>query len=162
MKNIIVAACLVLSTCIVNAEQITLNGHKLNIENLDCINDFCTGSFNDNNGYKWGVLAKQNDSASINFIRIDQYKTTRAWIMTVKPKSSKEKIKSSLIGVDVDCNSFTTRVVHISLYDTFFCEGKSKQRSKEIRDPFVPPPGSLFEAASVLVCSNLHQANGAK
>ena len=157
MKNIIVAACLALSTCIVNAEQITLNGHKLNIENLKCIHGVCTGRFNDNNGYKWGILAKQNDSASINFIRIDQYKTTRAWIMIVEPKSSKKKIKSSLMGVDVDCNSFTTRVVYISLYDTFFCEGDSKQTSTEIRAPFVPSPGSLFEAASVLVCDNLHK-----
>lgn len=157
MKKYIVAICLAMGACIASAEQVTLSGHQLNVKDLECRRGFCTGFFNDDNGFKWAVLAKQNNSAFFNLIRFDQFKATRAWIMTVEPKSSKKEIKSNLIGVDVDCSSFTARIVHVSVYDTFFCKGKSKQRSEEIRDPFVPTPGSPVEVASGLVCTRLKQ-----
>lgn len=137
-----------------NAEIVTLGGHKLDVGGFDCKKGgTCTALWKDKGGTLWFVLGKKDPAAFINFIRGDDFKKSRAWIMMVGSKLSTKREKSSLLGVDVDCDSFTTRIVHISIYDDFFCQGETTQTSNEIQKFFVPTPGSPMEAAAGLVCA---------
>lgn len=155
MKSLIVTVCLAIGIPIACAGQITLSGHQLNIDEFKCKRGICTGIYNDEHNLTWLVFSKESNRSIKALMRYDQNKKNRAWLMSVEPKTSKKKVKSTLIGVDVDCAAFTTRIVHASVYSDFFCKGKTIQRVEEARAPHVPTPGSVMDATAGLVCTRL-------
>lgn len=106
-----------------------------------------------------GLVWVGTDTGDIDFFRIDERLSNRIWHLTVSHKNTKEKYKSSLVAVDVNCSDGSYKYKTILLYTDFFRKGQCKSDTPEelLNKDHIPVPGTVSEMYPLLGCRKMNR-----
>lgn len=155
MKNLIISILLALATTIIQAETITIAGHKIDEVYLVTPNKNSTTFVwdGDTNSPWYGLY--HNKATKVYFFREDKRVKNRGWCMVVNsPDAPNPSLKSVLSGVDFDCKNYSMKQVFARIYEDYFCRGQSTELPGLIDKEYkVVEPGSLYDILADLVCT---------